>query len=579
MYILSFKTGHDPAACLLEDGLIIAAVEEERFVRVKHAADYFPERAIRYCLSLRALKLDDVDYIVFARAKNLATFFRVAFYFISRPPRNLTELRYVLSLLKVQLKGVIAAAFGKAPYQQIFKIIGGKKQKIYSFDHHLCHASSAYYGSGFDDAAILCMDGKGEATSISMWYGRDGALRKLKSYGIFNSLGYLYGSVTDFLGFRINDGEYKVMGLASYGKPTYEMDDVVSVGEDGVRINTRYSLYPFSVRNLETRFPSIAKEYNEAFPPQPNTDIAATLQDRLEKAALWYVKELLKQTQSTDTHKTQTKYKAQNTKTKNLCLAGGVSLNVKMNKVIWESGLANQLWIQPAAGDMGNVLGAAWLLYCKKFKIRPGELGHLYLGPEYSQEEIKIALEKSRLPYRESADIAKETAELLTQGKIIAWFQGRMEFGPRALGARSVLADSRTAEMKEIINAKVKFREPFRPFCPSILEGHTEKVLEHYMSAHYMVMSFLVKPEWREKIPAVVHVDGTVRPQEVFESTNPVYARMIKYFYEKTGVPVVLNTSLNVKGEPIVNTPEEAIVFFKKTDVDYLAIGPYLAKK
>lgn len=562
MYILSFKTGHDPAACLLEDGRIIAAVEEERFVRVKHAADFFPENAIRYCLSVRNLKLDDVDYIVFARAKNFATFLKVAAYFILRSPRNFTELRYALSLLKVQLKGVLAAISGRAPYQKIFKIIGGKKRKIYSFDHHLCHASSAYYGSGLNEVAILVMDGKGEATSISMWHGKGGELRKLRRYGIFHSLGYLYGSITDFLGFRINDGEYKVMGLASYGKPTYKMDDIISVGEGGVELNTRYSLYPFSLRNLEARFPSIKKEYGEASPLQPNTDIAATLQDRLEKAALFYVKKLLKSVPA-----------------KNFCLAGGVALNVKMNKAIWESGLVDKLWIQPAAGDMGNVLGAAWLLYFKKFKIRPGEMEHLYLGPEYRDEEVEEALKSLSVRYRKSDDISKEVADLLAGGKIIAWFQGRMEFGPRALGARSVLADPRTAEMKEIINAKVKFREPFRPFCPSFLEGHAEDFIKNYMPSPYMVMSFEVKDGWKDKIPAVVHVDGTVRPQEVFYSTSPVYAKMIQYFYEKTGVPVVLNTSLNVKGEPIVNTPDEAIAFFKKTDVDYLAMGNYLVYK
>lgn len=579
MHILAFKTGHDPAACLLEDGRIIAAVEEERFVRLKHAPDYFPEQAIRYCLSVRNLTLDDVDCIVFAREKNFKTFVKVKWYFLTHPPRNLTELHYAFSLLKVQVRGLWGAIWRRTPYQRVFKIIGGRKRKVYSFDHHSCHAASAYYGSGFDESAVLCMDGKGEATSISMWYGKGGQLKLLKRLGIFKSLGYLYGSVTDFLGFRINDGEYKVMGLAPYGKPTYPLDDVISVSERGVNLNTRYGLYPFSLKNLAKRFHNLSKEYNEASPPQPNTDIAATLQDRLERAALWYVKELLEKIQSTDAHKTQTKHKAQNTKAKNLCLAGGVALNVKMNKVIWESGLVDKIWVQPAAGDMGNVLGAAWLLYYQKVGKRPEPLKHLYFGPEYSQEEIKTVLEKSDLPYRESADVAKETAELLTQGKIVAWFQGRMEFGPRALGSRSVLADPRRAEMKDVINAKVKFREPFRPFCPSILEGHAGGILENDMPSPYMVMSFSVKPEWREKISAVVHIDGTVRPQEVYESTNPIYARMIRYFYEKTGVPVILNTSLNVKGEPIVNTPEEAIAFFRKTDVDYLAIGPYLISK
>ncbi len=579
MFILAFKTGHDPAACLLEDGRIIAAAEEERFVRVKHAPDFFPEKAIRFCLAQKKFTLDQVDYVVFAREKNLATFIKVSGYFLTRLPRNLTEFRYMLSLTKVQLRGLWTALRGHAPYQKVFNIIGGRRRKIYSFDHHSCHAASAYYGSGFDEAAILCMDGKGEATSISMWYGKNGVIKNLKRYGIFDSLGYLYGSITDFLGFRINDGEYKVMGLAPYGKPSYEMSDIISLPRlnldvprfnlgEGVHINTRYSLYPFSKKNLKRRLGAISQEYDEASPPQPNTDIAATLQDRLEKAALFYVKKLFSFATRYTLHVTR-----------NLCLAGGVALNVKMNKVIWESGLVDKLWIQPAAGDMGNVLGAAWLLYYRKTGKRLEPLKHLYLGAQYSDTEIEKVLRPSGLRYEKKEDIAKETAELLSQGKIVAWFQGRFEFGPRALGARSVLADPRKAEMKDVINAKVKFREPFRPFCPSILEGYAEKILDHYVPSPYMVISFSVKPEWRGKIPAVVHVDGTVRPQEVIRATNPLYAQMIQYFYEKTGVPVVLNTSLNVKGEPIVNTPEEAIAFFKKTDVDYLAIGSYLAKK
>ena len=410
----------------------------------------------------------------------------------------------------------------------------------------------------------------------------------------FDSLGYLYGSITDFLGFRINDGEYKVMGLAPYGKPTDKMDDIISLPRlnlgisrfgfgGGIHINTRYSLYPFSRKNLKERFGDISREYDETSPPQPNTDIASTLQDRLEKAALWYVKKLIQNLLPADVTRQQSSslggLQAGKSEIKNLCLAGGVALNVKMNKVIWESGLVERLWIQPAAGDMGNVLGAAWLLYRRKTGRRPEPLHHLYLGPDYSKDTVKAVLEKSGLQYREVPDIAKETAELLSQGKIIAWFQGRMEFGPRALGSRSVLADPRRADMKDIINAKVKFREPFRPFCPSFLEDYGPEMFERYMSSPYMIMSFSVKPEYRVRIPAVVHVDGTVRPQEVSHATNPLYAKMIDYFYQKTGVPVILNTSLNVKGEPIVNTPEEAIVFLKKTDVDHLAINNFLVDK
>lgn len=578
LYILSFKTGHDPAACLLEDGKLVAAAEEERFVRVKHAPDCFPVRAILYCLSVRNLRLDDVDHIVFARAKNLATLAKVTWYFFTHLPRNATEMRYAVSLLAVQVRGVIAAMLGKAPYQQLFRLIGGGKRKIHSFDHHQCHAASAYYGSGFDNAAVLVMDGKGEATSVSLWQGNNGALRNLKRYGIFRSLGYLYGSMTELLGFRMNDGEYKVMGLAPYGKPEIAMDDIIRIDEKGVRVNTRFSLYPFSLANLRERFPNIVTNYGEAEPPQPNADIAATLQDRLEKAALWYVKALLRELSKSQTA-TSTTYHPQSTTSYNLCLAGGVSLNVKMNKAIWEAEIAEKLWVQPAAGDMGNVLGAACLLYHRITGKRPEPLRHLYVGPEYSDSEVQTALEKHHVAYERSEDIADAVAFLLAEGRVVAWFQGRMEFGPRALGSRSILASPASADVKETINAKIKFRELFRPFCPSFLKGYGDMLFGYYMPSPYMIMSFNVRPEWKDKIPAVVHVDGTVRPQEVDQGTNPLYFRLIEAFREKTGIPAVLNTSLNVKGEPIVHTPEEAIEFFKKTNVDTLAIGSFLVTR
>jgi carbamoyltransferase len=291
-----------------------------------------------------------------------------------------------------------------------------------------------------------------------------------------------------------------------------------------------------------------------------NAAIAASLQDRLERAAIWYVRVLFTLAPTT----------------KRLCLAGGVALNVKMNRAIWESGIAERIWIQPAAGDMGNVLGAAWLRYVEVTGKRPEPMQDLYLGPSYDDAAIKASLDASQLLYEKKSDIADAVAELLAKGKIVAWHQGRSEFGPRALGARSVLAHPGRAETKEDINIKIKFREPFRPFCPSFLEGHGDELFEHYMTSPYMVMTFRAKKEWRDRIPAVVHIDGTVRPQEVFERTNPAYARLIGAFYRKTGIPIILNTSLNVKGEPIVDTPEQAINFFNKTRVEALAIGDYL---
>lgn len=560
MYILSFKTGHDPAACLLKDGKLLSAVEEERLNRVKHAADFFPAQAIRYCLRHAGITMEDVDHFVFAREKNLRTALQVAGYALSHPPGNAVEARYLWTLLKVQAKGLLAAALDRAPYQRLFEIVGGRSRPVASYDHHRCHAASAWFGSGYDEAAILTMDGKGETTSIGLWHGRDGRLTCLRRYGIFHSLGYLYGSVTDFLGFRINDGEYKVMGLAPYGKPTANLDDLIAVDASGVSVNTRYSLYPFSLGPLRERFPDLSTEYDEFKPPEANAEIAATLQDRLEKAALWYVKELLSLTPGT----------------RRVCLAGGVALNVKMNRVIWESGLVEKLWIQPASGDMGNVLGAAWLKHFEVTGQKPEPMSHLYLGPGYTEAEARGALEKSGLKFEKKEDIAEAVAELLAAGKIVAWHQGRCEFGPRALGARSVLAHPGRAETKDDINIKIKFREPYRPFCPSFLEGHGDALFEKYTTSPYMVMTFKATQDWAPRIPAVVHVDGTVRPQEVFEATHPVYARLIRAFHRRTGIPIILNTSLNVKGEPIVDTPEQAVNFYNKTSVDALAVGDFL---
>jgi carbamoyltransferase len=562
MQILSFKTGHDPAACLLKNGKIVAAAEEERFIRVKHAQGNFPKNAIEYCLLKGNTRIDDIDYIVFAREKVFKTFLKVLWYFIRRPPvKNIAEFRFALALFHVQLNGIFKSLRKQTPCQQFFKIMGGRPRKIYSFDHHLCHAASAYFGSGFSEAAILTMDGKGEATSILLGYGRDGRIKVEKRCGLFSSLGALYSSFTELLGFLPNNGEYKVMGLAPYGKPILNFDDVIRIKDGVVWINTKYSFPPLNQKNLKKRFQEINSDYDFGV-PEKNAHIAATLQEKLEKAALFYVKKVL----------------AKN-RTRNLCLAGGVALNVKMNKVIWNSGVVEKMFIQPAAGDMGNVLGAAWLLYFKKTGKLPEPLRHLYLGPRFSDEEIEKALIESGFSYRKSDDVSRDAALLVSKGAVVAWFQGRMEFGPRALGNRSVLADPRKPEIKDIVNLKVKFREPFRPFCPSFLEGKGEEIFENYISSPYMIMSFKVKDDYLNKIPAVVHIDGTARPQEVAKSTNKLYYDLIKYFYEITGVPVILNTSLNVKGEPIVRTPKEAMAFLKKTEVDALAIGPFIAIK
>ncbi len=561
MYILSFKTGHDPAACLVKDGELIAAVEEERFVRVKHAPGYPPWNSIKYCLDYAGISLDEVDEIVFARQKFPRTALTVLQNYLQHPPLGSgMELRYALSHMATQRTGLKAHIRGRAPYQAIFKVFNGHPRRVHAFDHHLCHAASAYRVSGFDDAAILTMDGKGEATSAWMGYGKAGGIRELRRINMPHSLGYLYASFTLFLGFEPNEGEYKVMGLAAYGKPILDLARVIRLKKGRYEVEPRYCLWPYSLEPLSSLFGA---------PRQPESEIteryrnlAASIQKALEDAALDLVAWLV-----------------QETGLKKICLAGGVALNVKMNKVIRESGLIEDIFVQPAAGDAGNVIGAAYELYHRLGYRNDFVLQHLYLGPEFSDDEIEAELKRQDLQYEYRKDITEVTAGLIARGNIVGWFQGRMEFGPRALGNRSILADPRDARVKDIVNAKVKFREPFRPFTPSILAERAADYLQHPCSAPFMIMSFGAKPERASEIPAVVHVDGTVRPQTVDRKTNPRYHRLLTAFEAVAGVPVLLNTSFNVRGEPVVCTPRDALSTFAKAHLDYLAIGNFLLSR
>lgn len=561
MYILSFKDGHDPAACLLKDGAIVAAAEEERFTRVKHAPFVFPEKAIRFCLKQAGIREEDVDYVIYARRRPWKSFFLVSWYFLKRPPLTRLEWRFALSHMKTQVLGTVSELLGKARYQKIKKLFPGLPKRIHDTDHHLGHAASAFYFSGFDSSLILTMDGKGEATSVAIWEGKGTEIRCLERRGFFESLGMLYSAFTKHLGFTPNDGEYKVMGLAPAGTPNMDFSDILAPDQElGYRVNTDFELYPISGSLLARRF-GIARE-KESPITQEHKDLAASLQDAFEKASLSFVRYA----------------KRKMVGCRQVCLAGGVALNVKMNKAIWESGEFDSMFVQPAAGDDGLVLGAAALHYVRLTGKIPEPIRHMYFGPGFEDEEIREAFDRKKIRYHRHEDVTTYTANLLAQGNVIGWFQGRMEFGPRALGHRSVLANPSTKEMQEIVNAKIKFRESFRPFCPSILAEAASLYFERYTPSAFMVMSFAVNdPDLRKKIPAVVHVDGTVRPQGVEPNVEPLYHRLLQEFEKLTNIPAVLNTSMNVRGEPIVCTPDDLIDFFAKTHVDAVVAGPYVA--
>jgi len=352
------------------------------------------------------------------------------------------------------------------------------------------------------------------------------------------------------------------MGLAPYGKPNISFDNILSPDEiNGYRINSDFVLYPFSLKNFEKRFGKPRKR--ESVITGYHKDLAASAQKALEDSVLSLVKHALRKT-----------------KTRNLCLAGGVALNVKMNKKIWESGMIDNIFIQPAAGDNGLVLGAAALLYNRITDKRVHPLKNLYLASEYSNGEIKKTLERYNLKYHFSDNPVKPCVDLLVSGKVVGWFQGKMEFGPRALGNRSILAHPGIKEMKDLVNKKIKFREGFRPFCPSILKEFVNQFFNKYIASPFMIMSFDTNgPDIDHKIAAVVHVDGTVRPQVVCHDDNPLYYSLIEYFFEKTGIPALLNTSMNVRDEPIVCSPDDGVKFFLKTDVDAIVMGNYIMLK
>jgi carbamoyltransferase len=592
MYILGISCFyHDAAAALLKDGMLIAAAEEERFTRIKHDYD-FPENAINFCLDYAGISGKDLDYVVFYE-KPFHKFERILQTTLQTFPRSWRVFGEAMSIWiadKLWMRSIIGDK------------IGVELDKILFTDHHVSHAASAFYPSPFEEAAILTVDGVGEWATATMGIGKGTTIKLIKEMRFPHSLGLLYSAFTAFLGFQVNEGEYKVMGMAPYGKPRHIdkiYDRLIKMADDGsFWINMDYFSYHYSdsqtfnakfvdlfgePRPTEmhfftstTRFPSYFGEKPSNFSElcQQNehyADIAASIQTVSEEILLKMANALYKETGL-----------------KKLCIAGGVGLNSVANGRILRETPIEELFIQPAAGDSGGALGAALYAYHALLgKPRSYVMEHAYLGKEYTNGEIKEFLDSNNIDYKYFSDEEKllnRVVDDLVSGKVVGWFQGRFEWGPRALGNRSILADPRSEEMKDLVNIKIKFREPFRPFAPVILEEKTRDFFYNadeavkQFPARYMLLVLPLKENKAETINAVNHM-GTGRLQTIRKEWNPRYYNIVKKFGEATGVPVLLNTSFNLRGEPIVTSPANAFNTFSKSGIDVLVLGDYMIRK
>lgn len=546
---------HDSGVSLVRNGKLVFSAEEERYTRIRHD-NRFPANGIQACLDHEGIGIEKLDI--------------VAFYSdLARIPLN--ALRHLARYFPSSLRflGKTGNYFEHRSFAGILRKNYGYRGEIATLAHHLSHAASTFYSSPFDDAAILSIDGTGEWVTTWLGIGRGVSVRNLRTIPFPHSLGKLYEAVTQFLGFRPNHGEGKVMGLASYGEPVFrdEFRKILRLTEDGgYKLDTGWFRYHLGD---ETRY---SKQFVEVFgePRRPGAELterdmnlAASLQDALEAGALHLAKHLRSLTGAT-----------------RLALAGGVALNSLMNQRIVDEAGFDEVFIFPSANDPGTSAGAALSAYYDKSgDTKRYPISHAFLGDGFSEEEMKKALEDEGLVYTREADPAEACASMLADGNITGWFQGRMEFGPRALGNRSILADPRRSEMKDIINSKVKHRESFRPFAPVVLEEECGRYFTSEVPSPYMLRVYPVREEALELIPAVTHVDGTGRVQTIRRDQNPLYHAVVKKFGELTGVPVLLNTSLNIRGEPIVRTPGDAVQAYLGSDMDALFIGPYLVRK
>lgn len=576
---------HDSAACVVRDGVIVAAAQEERFSRRKHDPR-FPGKAVAYCLAEAGIAPSQLDYVAFYD-KPLLKFERILKTYMAYAPKGWKSFAKAVPLWlgdKMFLK------------QQIERNLGFSGPVLFP-EHHESHAMSAFYPSPFPEAAVLTIDGVGEWATTTIAAGRGNQVDMLCEIPFPHSLGLLYSTFTSYIGFKVNSGEYKVMGLAPYGRPVYKdriYEHLIDVKEDGsFHLNMDYFAFPIRSTMSNERFHQLfggPPRAPESELTQREMDIARSLQEVTEEVMLKLARQARKLTGM-----------------RNLCLAGGVALNCVANGRLLREETFDDLWIQPAAGDAGGAIGAAlgvWHQYLgnpRKVAGSDDAMRGAYLGPEYSDEDIQSFLKRegiahTRVPEKE---LYERVADLLDQGKVVGWFRGRMEFGPRALGARSILGDARSPHMQAKMNLKIKYRESFRPFAPSVLREKVQEWFDLSSSSPYMLLVASVKDSHRtemteeqqklfgidklnvirSKIPAVTHIDYSARVQTVHRSTHPSYHELISVFDQKFGCPVIINTSFNVRGEPPVCSPDDAFRCFMRTEMDHLVLGNYLINK
>ncbi len=576
---------HDSAAALVRNGQVVAAAQEERFSRVKH--DFrFPQHAVAYCLAEGGLRGEEMDLVAFYD-KPLLKFERILESYLAYAPRGVRSFRKAIPVWLKQ----------KFWMDEFIRVELGYRGKILYPEHHLSHAASAFFPSPFPEAAILTVDGVGEWATTTYGVGRGNTISLLGELRFPHSLGLLYSAFTYYLGFRVNSGEHKVMGLAPYGEPRYVeriLDHLLDLKEDGsFRLNMRYFDYAVGLVMTNRRFAKLfggPARRPEGSLRQRHMDIARSVQ--------WVTEEIMLR---------MARHVHQQTGQSNLCLAGGCALNCVANGRLLREGPFRQMWIQPAAGDAGGALGAAlaaWHMFAHNERETDGvhdrQQGS-YLGPSFSNEEIEKYLLSVGAAFRRMGphELPDFVATLLAQQQVVGWCQGRMEFGPRALGNRSILADARSPSMQEVVNYKIKFRESFRPLAPSVLEEHAGQYFEIQCPSPYMLLVAPVAAEKRlplkngeqaleglerrkavrSTIPAVTHVDYSSRLHTVDRTRNPQFYELIEAFRKRTGCPVIVNTSFNVRGEPIVCTPEDAYLCFMSTDMDYLVMGDFVLDK
>ena len=592
MYILGISCYyHDSAACLLYQGKIIAAVQEERFTRIKND-NSFPSKAIRFCINTASISAKEIDHVVFYE-KPFLKFERLLETYLAYAPKGFKSFS---SSIPIWIRDKLFQR--KNIIDSLNKSVSEEKwdNKLLFFEHHLSHASSAFYPSPFERAAVLTVDAVGEWATTSMAIGKGNELDIVKEINFPHSLGLLYSAFTYYAGFEVNSGEYKLMGLAPYGQPKYVSiikDKLIDIKSDGsFKLNMDYFDYCTGTKMTNEKFNKLfggpPRSPNDKF-VEKDMDLAASIQKVLEEVLL----KILKST-------------SKDTGEKNLCLAGGVALNCVANGLIYKENIFEKIWIQPAAGDAGGSIGASLGVWYKKFKNKrtikkPDSMQGAYLGPSYSNSEIKSALDSNRASYRVYTDetLYDFIANSLKNGKTVGWMQGRMEFGPRSLGNRSILADPRNPEMQKNLNLKIKYRESFRPFAPSVLKEEVSNWFEYKGESAYMLYVSKVKSErfinvkGREKkltgmdllkiprstIPAVTHVDYSARLQTVCKDNNTKYYKLIKKFNELTGVPILVNTSFNIRDEPIVCSPNDAYRCFMGTELDLLVIENFVLQK